>query len=116
MPKKTPNLDLYKVNGATDGNDTFNVDVVLNDNWDKIDAAVGKIKEDIGNVVVPDASLVQKGIVQLSNATDGVRENVAATEKALKAAYDRGTEGVNAASALSNKIAALENSNRWGAL
>ncbi|MGM1048643.1 MAG: phage tail protein [Bacillota bacterium] len=78
MPIKTPNLDLYKVNGETDGNDTFNVDVVLNDNWDKIDAAVGNIKVDI-----PDASLTEKGIVQLSNATNGTRENVAATEKAV---------------------------------
>ncbi|SMF72496.1 Phage tail fibre repeat-containing protein [Paenibacillus uliginis N3/975] len=78
MPTKTPNLDLYKVNGETDGNDTFNVDVVLNDNWDKIDAAVGNIKVDI-----PDASLTEKGIVQLSNVTSGTRENVAVTEKAV---------------------------------
>lgn len=35
-------------------------------------------------VVIPDASLTQKGIVQLSNATDGTREDVAATEKAVK--------------------------------
>lgn len=36
------------------------------------------------NPELPDASTTQKGIVQLSNATDGVRENVAATEKAVK--------------------------------
>ncbi|MBX4145978.1 hypothetical protein [Paenibacillus lautus] len=47
MPSQTPNLDLYKVNGETDGNDTFNVDVVLNDNWDKIDAAVGGVETEI---------------------------------------------------------------------
>ncbi|WFB60588.1 hypothetical protein [Paenibacillus sp. BR1-192] len=47
MPIQTPNLDLYKVNGETDGNDTFNVDVVLNDNWDKIDAAVGDVGTEI---------------------------------------------------------------------
>ncbi|MCI1778093.1 MAG: phage tail protein [Paenibacillus lautus] len=99
MPSQTPNLDLYKVNGETDGNDTFNVDVVLNDNWDKIDAAVGQIQEDLGSVTVPDASLTQKGIVQLSNATNGTRENVAATEKAVKDAYDRGSAGINAAAA-----------------
>lgn len=99
MPSQTPNLDLYKVNGETDGNDTFNVDVVLNDNWDKIDAAVGQIQEDLGNVTVPDASLTQKGVVQLSNATNGTRENVAATEKAVKDAYDRGSAGINAAAA-----------------
>lgn len=51
MPSQTPNLDLYKVNGETDGNDTFNVDVVLNDNWDKIDAAVGTIRTELNNSV-----------------------------------------------------------------
>ncbi|MFD3768714.1 phage tail protein, partial [Paenibacillus lactis] len=108
MPSQTPNLDLYKVNGETDGNDTFNVDVVLNDNWDKIDAAVGQIQEDLGNVTVPDASLTQKGIVQLSNATNGTRENVAATEKAVKDAYDRGSAGVTAAAAAQARADAAE--------
>ncbi len=97
MPSQTPNLDLYKVNGETDGNDTFNVDVVLNDNWDKIDAAVGQIQEDLGNVTVPDASLTQKGITQLSSATDSTSEAMAATPKAVKSAYDRGSAGVTAA-------------------
>lgn len=92
MPSQTPNVGLYKVNGETDGNDTFNVDVVLNDNWDKLDAAVGQIQEDLGNVQVPDASLTQKGIVQLSNATNGTRENVAATEKAVGQAFQAGNE------------------------
>ncbi|GIO90727.1 hypothetical protein [Paenibacillus lactis] len=55
MPSQTPNLDLYKVNGETDGNDTFNVDVVLNDNWDKIDAAVGSVETEI-------ESLKQSGV------------------------------------------------------
>ncbi|MGM1047593.1 MAG: tail fiber protein [Bacillota bacterium] len=35
------------------------------------------------DVDIPDASLTEKGIVQLSNATDGTRENVAATEKSV---------------------------------
>ncbi|AWP30785.1 hypothetical protein B9D94_04395 [Paenibacillus sp. Cedars] len=60
-----------------DGNETFNIETMLNENWDKVDEAVGNIK-------VPDASLTEKGIVQLSSATNGTRENVAATEKAVK--------------------------------
>ncbi|MGN7360010.1 tail fiber protein [Paenibacillus sp. SAF-054] len=48
-------------------------------------------------VEVPNATLDKKGIVQLSNATDGTREDVAATEKAVKAAYDKGKDGVTAA-------------------
>ena len=85
-PKQTPNMNLYKVDGEADRNDTFNVDVVLNDNWDKIDLAVGQIQENLENIDVdiPDASLTQKGIVQLSSTTNGTRENVAATEKAVK--------------------------------
>lgn len=41
MPSKTPNLDLLKKDPATDGNDTFNIKEMLNDNFDKIDTAVG---------------------------------------------------------------------------
>ncbi|MER1492641.1 phage tail-collar fiber domain-containing protein [Enterobacter cloacae] len=36
----------------------------------------------------PDATLTAKGFTQLSNATDSVSESVAATPKAVKAAYD----------------------------
>ncbi|MED5017940.1 tail fiber protein [Paenibacillus chibensis] len=89
MPTNTPNLKLYKVDGETDGSDTFNVDVVLNDNWDKIDAAIKSVEDAVGDISIPYASLTKKGIVQLSSATDGTRETVAATEKAVKAAYDR---------------------------
>lgn len=37
MASYTPNLNLLKKSPVTDGNDTFNVDTMLNDNWDKID-------------------------------------------------------------------------------
>lgn len=88
MPSRTPNLNLYKVNGETDGNETFNVDVVLNDNWDKIDGAVKAIEDAVGEITVPDASLTQKGIVQLSSETNSTSEAMAATPKAVKAASD----------------------------
>jgi hypothetical protein len=42
----------------------------------------------VGEIVINDASLTDKGIVQLSNAVDGTREDVAATEKAIKQIYD----------------------------
>jgi hypothetical protein len=41
MPINTANLGLVKINPATDGNDTFNVDTHLNGNWEKIDALAG---------------------------------------------------------------------------
>ncbi|MGG3310770.1 phage tail protein [Paenibacillus lautus] len=77
MSSNTPNLGLLKKDPMVDGNETFNIETMLNENWDKVDEAVGNIK-------VPDASLTEKGIVQLSNSTNGTRENVAATEKAVK--------------------------------
>nr|WP_260871492.1 pyocin knob domain-containing protein [Paenibacillus sp. Y412MC10] len=101
MSSNTPNLGLLKKDPMVDGNETFNIETMLNENWDKIDEAVGKVREDLGNIDVdiPEASLTEKGIVQLSSATNGTRENVAATEKAVKAAYDKGSEGVTAAEA-----------------
>jgi phage-related tail fiber protein len=36
----------------------------------------------------PDATLTEKGFTQLSNATDSTSETLAATPKAVKAAYD----------------------------
>lgn len=99
MASNTPNLGLLKKDPVADGNETFNIQTMLNDNWDKIDEAVG-------NINVPEASLTEKGIVQLSNATDGTREDVAATEKAVKAAYDRGSAGITAAAAAQVKAEA----------
>lgn len=99
MSSNTPNLGLLKKDPMLDGNETFNIKTMLNDNWDKIDEAVGQVREDLGNVNIPDASLTVKGKVQLSNATDGIRENVAATEKAVKAAYDETVEYVDNKSA-----------------
>lgn len=101
MSSNTPNLGLLKKDPVADGNDTFNIKTMLNDNWDKIDEAVGNIK-------VPDASLTEKGITQLSSATDSESEEMAATPKAVKAAYDRGSAGVEAAAAAQKKADAAE--------
>lgn len=40
MSKTTTNLNLYEVDPTTDGALTFNIKTMLNDNWDKVDAAV----------------------------------------------------------------------------
>ena len=37
MSSYTSNLNLLKKDPATDGNDTFNIKTMPNDNWDKID-------------------------------------------------------------------------------
>ena len=83
MTSNTPNLKLLKKDPVTDGDDTFNIQTMMNDNWDKIDAVVSDID-------IPDASLEVKGKVQLSSAVDSDSEDQAATPKAVKTAYDAG--------------------------
>lgn len=45
MASYTEHLNLLKKNPATDGADTFNIETMLNENWDKIDEAVSKKAE-----------------------------------------------------------------------
>lgn len=42
LANNTPNLELYKVDPITDGDKTFNVTTMLNENWDKIDRAAAE--------------------------------------------------------------------------
>lgn len=56
MASYTEHLNLLKKNPATDGADTFNIETMLNENWDKIDEAVAK-KADSG-----EAADVQKNL------------------------------------------------------
>lgn len=45
MSSNTAKIGLYKANPITEPNDNFNIDTLLNNNWDKIDAAVGNKAE-----------------------------------------------------------------------
>ncbi|MCI1776586.1 MULTISPECIES: phage tail protein [Paenibacillus] len=72
---------------------------VISSTDQRVNISLEEILMKLENIDVPEASLTEKGIVQLSNATNGTRENVAATEKAVKDAYDRGSAGINAAAA-----------------
>lgn len=47
MATNTTNINLYKKDPSTDGNDTFDIQSMLNDNWDKIDKAVGDINTEL---------------------------------------------------------------------
>ncbi|MTK12099.1 MAG: hypothetical protein F8N39_08430 [Clostridiaceae bacterium] len=62
MASNTPNLNLYKKDPTIDGNDTFNIKTMLNDNWDKIDAAVtAKVdKVDFSSHLADDTKHVSK--------------------------------------------------------
>lgn len=85
MMATTPNLNLPLI----DENTVNDMPRDLNALAEAVDAAV---TEAVEGVTVPDASLTEKGIVQLSNATNGTRENVAATEKAVGQAFQAGNE------------------------
>ncbi|MHA2856937.1 phage tail protein [Paenibacillus lautus] len=58
---------------------------VISSSDERVNISLEEILKKIENIDVniSDASLTEKGIVQLSNATNGNRENVAPTEKAL---------------------------------
>ncbi|GAA0389409.1 phage tail protein [Paenibacillus motobuensis] len=64
-------------------------DVVKPEDMNNLGQEINDLRSDLSNVEIPPASLTQPGIVQLSNSTTGTREDVAATEKAVKDAFDR---------------------------
>lgn len=45
MTEYTENINLLKKDPIADGNDTFNIKTMLNDNWDKIDEYVVPVKK-----------------------------------------------------------------------
>jgi hypothetical protein len=45
LSSNTTKLNLYKKNPDTDGNDTFNIETMLNENWDKIDQNVATLED-----------------------------------------------------------------------
>ncbi|SEM85689.1 pyocin knob domain-containing protein [Paenibacillus sp. OK076] len=72
----------------------------INGIFEKIDAGVATqadldtLREAVSQMDIPDASLTQKGKVQLSSKTDGTSETVAATERAVR---DARVAAINAA-------------------
>ena len=104
MPITTPNMELKKTNTAPDGtgsfvdkNEYFNFDTDLNENWDKIDSAIGKpsnlttveknlvgaineLKSDIGNT----SGLANTDLSNLSAIGEAhfVKSNIAVTHTA----------------------------------
>ncbi|WP_458125648.1 tail fiber protein [Paenibacillus sp. Z3-2] len=85
MPQETDRLKLP----LPLGNETVTRESI-NGIFEKIDAGVATqadldtLREAVSQMDIPDASLTQKGKVQLSSKTDGTSETVAATEKAVR--------------------------------
>ena len=60
MPKETQTLHLFEYDTATDGNQLFNINMSLNENWDKIDyfaESINNSKQDKSNLVTSISSL-----------------------------------------------------------
>ena len=53
MASNTENLNLLMKNPSTDGADTFNVQTMLNDNWQKIDNNAGTVAQTLANILKP---------------------------------------------------------------
>lgn len=53
MASNTENLDLLMKNPSTDGADTFNVQTMLNENWQKIDNNAGTVAKTLANILKP---------------------------------------------------------------
>ncbi|MBE7681091.1 MULTISPECIES: tail fiber protein [Paenibacillus] len=85
MPQETDRLKLP----LPLGNENVNRESI-NGIFEKIDAGVATLgdldtlREAVSKMDIPDASLTQKGKVQLSSKTDGTSETVAATERAVR--------------------------------
>lgn len=95
MASNTKRLGLLKKDPVADGNDTFNIKTMLNDNWDAIDAKVavlgadGKVPAEQLSVATPtDASTTQKGVVQLEDSVTSTSTTKAATANAVKLVKD----------------------------
>lgn len=54
MASNTENLNLLMKNPSTDGADTFNIQTMLNDNWDKIDQFAGSLDEKLAGLLHDD--------------------------------------------------------------
>lgn len=53
MASNTENLNLLMKNPSTDGADTFNVQTMLNENWQKIDNNAGNVAQTLANILKP---------------------------------------------------------------
>ena len=83
MGTYTTNLNMYKTNMLTDGNDTFDFKRDINDNLDIIDTAVGKLS----TLTTTDKSSLVNAIIELVTSLGGKAskdlDNLSATGQAI---------------------------------
>lgn len=82
MSTTTENLGLFKYDPNTDGTNTFNIEQALNDNWDKLDAAVAAAQsadayDESRSYAVGDYCLHDGTLYRCTTATAGEAWNAA---------------------------------------
>ncbi|WP_340388517.1 phage tail protein [Paenibacillus sp. FSL E2-0151] len=97
--------------------------VGINNIFEKIDEGVAtreeveELRQSVSEMDIPNASLTEKGKVQLSSKTNGDREDVAATEKAVGLAFQAGVERKAEVVAALNSIGvSASTSETWASL
>lgn len=88
--------------------DWKNDDIVKAQDMNDIGEEINNLRTDIDNIHIPDASLTEKGITQLSSATDSTAEDRAATPKAVKGAYDAASAAQSTANAANTAAVAAQ--------
>lgn len=78
-------------------------DTVRPADMNQIGTEINQLRTDVDNIEIPDGTTTEKGIVQLSNSTNGSSQTLAATEKAVS-------------DALAQAKAYVDQENLWGAL
>ena len=107
MASYTPNLDLLKKSPVTDGDDMFNVETMLNENWDRIDRGVGDYTTPAQKMGLTGDLSVGASLGVLANIGNvHVWRKTVVTEEEVPAGYTLGPVEAN-------KVLAQSSSN-WG--
>lgn len=116
MASNTSRLDLLKKNPSTDGNDTFNIETMLNENWEKIDKSTALIDPATGKLLpgqenpVDTSNLATK--TELNNKVDKIAGKSLSTndyttaEKNKLTAIESGAQ-VNAVTTVAGRTGAV---------
>ena len=88
MPKNTDNYNLYEVVAETDGSNTFNFDVMLNDNWDILDTNLKRVDDATASHIAKkdnphSVTKAQVGLGNVDNTSDANKPISTATQAAL---------------------------------
>ena len=103
MTDETKNLKLFKYNTRTDRKEKFSVDDALNDNWDKVDAAVNankesiaEVKEEVAGIISPPPIEFESGKFLSNDGNKLVWKEVEAgtSEEELALKEDKANKGV----------------------